>query len=259
MKISYRKTMAAWIGAMVGILWAGSFSAPKPALAGPHTDIEIKLSSQQLITEGGVYVTGSFAGRVFEGEMAPGSPNNDTIEPGFDVAAGTLTQGDQIRFDFVQQLLYWNGTALTTPPANLTVSLGSNSRTISGTDTAGLAGFIVGTTGATGGFHTDLTWSLPNTAADGLYGVVLTLGPAAGTTGFTASEPFLMGFVNGDPLTLNIEGGLEAMANVALAPVPEPSSMALAGLGVAGALAAGWRRRRRQAAAAKSAFAETAR
>jgi surface-anchored protein len=41
--------------------------------------------------------------------------------------------------------------------------------------------------------------------------------------------------------------------------VPEPSSMALAGLGVAGALAAGWRRRRRQAAAAKSAFAETAR
>jgi hypothetical protein len=35
--------------------------------------------------------------------------------------------------------------------------------------------------------------------------------------------------------------------------------MALAGLGVAGALAAGWRRRRRQAAAAKSAFAETAR
>ena len=40
--------------------------------------------------------------------------------------------------------------------------------------------------------------------------------------------------------------------------VPEPSSMALAGLGVAGALAAGWRRRR-QAAAAKSAFAETAR
>jgi surface-anchored protein len=41
--------------------------------------------------------------------------------------------------------------------------------------------------------------------------------------------------------------------------VPEPSSMALAGLGVAGALAAGWRRHRRQAAAAKSAFAETAR
>jgi surface-anchored protein len=45
---------------------------------------------------------------------------------------------------------------------------------------------------------------------------------------------------------------------VAVAPVPEPSSMALAGLGVAGALAAGWRRRR-QAAAAKSAVPETAR
>ena len=237
---------------------SGFFSASNLALADPHTDVEIKLQAGRLVTDGGVYTTGSFAGRVFEGEMAPGNPNNDTIEPGFDVAVGTLTSGDQIRFDFVQQLLYWNGTALTTPPADLTVKFGSNSRTISGTDTAGLAGFIVGTTGLNGGFHTDLTWAVPNTAADGLYGVVLTLGPAAGTTGFTASEPFLMGFVNGDPLTLNVAGGLEAMANVALAPVPEPSSIALAGLGVVGVLAADWRRRRR-AAAAKSAFAETAR
>lgn len=40
--------------------------------------------------------------------------------------------------------------------------------------------------------------------------------------------------------------------------VPEPSSIALAGLGAAGALVAGWRRRRR-AAAENSAFAEAAR
>ena len=40
--------------------------------------------------------------------------------------------------------------------------------------------------------------------------------------------------------------------------VPEPSSIALAGLGAAGALAAGWRRRRR-AAGENSAFAEAAR
>lgn len=45
---------------------------------------------------------------------------------------------------------------------------------------------------------------------------------------------------------------------VSLALVPEPSSIALAGLGAAGALAAGWRRRR-QTAAANSAFAEAAR
>ncbi len=45
---------------------------------------------------------------------------------------------------------------------------------------------------------------------------------------------------------------------VALTAVPEPSSVALAGLGVAGVLAAGWRRRRR-AAAGNSAFAEAAR
>jgi len=45
---------------------------------------------------------------------------------------------------------------------------------------------------------------------------------------------------------------------VALAAVPEPSSVVLAGLGAAGVLAAGWRRRRR-AAARNSAAAETAR
>lgn len=226
-------------GAALGILAIGLL-LPAASARGQHADVDVVLASGQLATEGGVYTTGSFAGRVFEGDLAPGTPNNTTIEPGFDALAGTLQSGNQVRFDFVQQLLYWNGTALTAPPSSLSVSLGGSSRTISGTDTSGLAGFLVATAAANGSFHQDLTWSLPNTAADGLYGVVLTLGPEAGTTGFTTSEPFVIGFVNGT--VADVPGGLAAMANVAL--VPEPSSVALAAAGAV-ALAAGVRRRRR--------------
>lgn len=227
------------IVATFGMLGIGLL-LPAASAWGQHADVDIVVTAGQLATEGGVFTTGSFADRVFEGELAPGTPNNTTIEPGFDALAGTLQSGDQVRFDFVQQLLYWNGTALTAPPSSLSVSLGGSSRTISGTDTSGLAGFLVATAGPSGGFHQDLTWSLPNTAADGLYGVVLTLGPEAGTTGFTTSDPFVIGFVNGT--VADVEGGLAAMANVAL--VPEPSSVALALAGAAG-VAAGGRRRRR--------------
>ena len=115
------------------------------------------------------------------------------------------------------------------------------------------AGFLVATADGSGGFHKNMTWSLSNTAADGLYGVVLTLGPEAGTTGFTTSDPFLIGFVNGS--VADVPLGFAAMVNVAL--VPEPSSMALAALGVAGVLAAGYRRRRR-AAGPKSTATEIA-
>lgn len=227
------------IGAKLGMLAIGLFLSMHQVRA-QHADVDIVVASGQLATEGGVFTTGSFADRVFEGELAPGSPNNTTIEPGFDALAGTLQSGDQVRFDFVQQLLYWNGTALTAPPSSLTVSLGGNSRTISGTDTSGLAGFLLATAAANGSFHQDMTWSLPNTATDGLYGVVLTLGPEAGTTGFTTSDPFVIGFVNGT--VADVEGGLAAMANVAL--VPEPSSVALALAGAAGVVAGGRRRRR---------------
>lgn len=227
------------IGTTFGMLTIGFFLSMQSVRA-QHADVDIVVTAGQLATEGGVYTTGSLAGRVFEGELAPGSPNNTTIEPGFDALAGILQSGNQVRFDFVQQLLYWNGTALTAPPSSLTVTLGANSRTISGTDTSGLAGFLLATAAANGSFHQDMTWSLPNTAADGLYGVVLTLGPEAGTTGFTTSDPFVIGFVNGT--VADVPGGLAAMANVAL--VPEPSSVALALAGAAGIAAGGHRRRR---------------
>jgi hypothetical protein len=211
------------------------------SLAAPHADVEILLPTANgpIVTEGGDYV-GDLAGRVFEGEFI----SDLATEPGFDALAGTFANGAQVRFDVVKQLLYWNGTALVSPSSSVTMSFGSNAITVTGTNESGLAGFLIGTAGALGGFHTDLDFELSAGAPDGLYGLVLTLGANPPTTGFTTSLPFLMAFSQGT--VGNASAGLDAMANAAL--VPEPSSVALAGLGVAGVLAAGWRRRRRAAA-----------
>jgi hypothetical protein len=70
---------------------------------------------------------------------------------------------------------------------------------------------------------------------------VLTLGPGPGATGFATSDSFLVAFSNGsfaDPTV-----GLDAMVDVAFAPVPEPSTWVLAGTGLA---AAAWRLLRRK-------------
>lgn len=226
-----RVTLAACIGLTCGLAVAqhsGDIELDVPTVGGP------------IVTAGGDY-TGTYAGRVFEGVM-PASVPLETDAPGFDSLNGTFPAGAQIRFDFVKQLLYWNGTELTTPASSLTVSYGSSKNaTISGGDTAGLPGFVIAPANAQGAFHTHMFFSLPADAAAGLYGAVLTLGPGPGATGFATSDSFLVAFSNGsfaDPTV-----GLDAMVDVAFAPVPEPSSWVLAGTGLT---AAAWRLLRRK-------------
>ena len=91
---------------------------------------------------------------------------------------------------------------------------------------------------AQGAFHVHLDYSLPTGAASGLYGAVLSLGPAAGSTGFTTSDPFLITFLHGS--VADIPGGMDALVNAAF--VPEPSGVGIAG--VAAAAAAIYLRRR---------------
>lgn len=223
------------LGSIVG------FAATAEADAGGDVGLSVPVVGGPIVTSGGDY-TGDYAGRVFEGIISP-TPPLETDAPGFYSANGTFTAGANIRFDFVKQLLYWNGTALTTPTSSLTLSFGSStSATIGGSDTEGLPGFVIAPADVNGAFHRHLWFSLPDNAAVGLYGTVLTLGPGPGATGFSTSDSFLIAFSNGsfdDPA-----GGLDAMVNVAFAPVPEPSAVALAGLGVAGLVIRAWRRRR---------------
>lgn len=240
------------IGSVLRMSMAFALMTATVLAGGGHLDVDIKVVNEKLTTEGGGE-TNILAGGVFfdaDGMVpVPVESVYSTTYPGFDALAGTFTPGAQVRFDFVQQLLYWNGTELVDTNANLTVSFGANSQTISGSDTSGLPGFVLGQAilsgQQAGGFHSDLEWTLPETAASGLYGVVLRLSMESGSPGpvISPSESFLLAFGKGD--VIDVDRGLEAMATVAA--VPEPSSMVLAGLGVAGVLAAGWRRRRRAA------------
>jgi hypothetical protein len=199
-------------------------------------DIALSVVNSRLTTAGGTYA-GPLNGRVFEGTF-PSSGLTDN--PGFDSAAGFLNAGEKIRFDFVREVLYWNGTALTESPRSMTVAIGSSQATLSPTDFAGKAGFEIAGGDLNGAFHQHLFFSIGSGAPAGLYGVVLTLGPA-GTSTFGTSEPFLMAFRR-NAGSLNPAAGLDAMAATLVA-VPEPSTLGLAAAGVAAGFA--WRRRRK--------------
>jgi len=212
-----------------------------PCFAGAgHGDIEVSLDSNGKIVTSGGDGMGAYAGRIFE-EIMPTTSPIETDAPGFDGGIGTFAANANVRFNFVHQLLFWNGTALTQPSSPMTISFGSRSATISGSDTGGAAGFDL-SAGSDGSLHRHVFYSLNNSAADGLYGIALTLGPGAGATGFSTSDPFLIAFSKGN--VLNVEDGINAMTNVAL--VPEPSGVMLAGLGAAGMAWVALRRRGRR-------------
>lgn len=195
--------------------------------------LSVPVTNGPIVTTGGGW-TGQYAGRVFDdGIMTSAAPYTAT-SPGFDGINGTFPGGSAIRLDFVKELLYWNGSALVDPATTMTVSYGGRSGSISGSDTFGQPGFIVSSVPPDGSFHIHPTYGLPSDAAAGLYGLVLTLGPALGTTGFATSDSFLVTMTRG--AVPNYATGLSTMVDAAFAPVPEPSAAVLA----AAAIGGGW-------------------
>lgn len=207
--------IAAWLllAGTAAAQHAGDILLAVPAASGP------------IVTSGGEWV-GPFAGRVFDEGIMPATAPYTTSSPGFDGAAGTFPASSIIRYDFVKQLLYWNGTAMATPAATMTLDYqGNRPATVTGTDLAGVPGAVITSAPSNGSFHEHVNYTLSSDAAAGLYGVVLTLGPGAGSTGFTTSEPFLVTFSRGT--VDNYATGLATMVDTAFAPVPEPAGVAL--------------------------------
>lgn len=201
---------------------AGDILLTVPAANGP------------IATAGGEW-TGQYAGRVFDEGVMPSAAPFTTSSPGFDSAIGTFPAGATLRYDFVKQLLYWNGSAMATPAATMTLDFqGVRQATVTGADVMGAPGTLITSVPSNGSFHEHLNYSLASNATPGLYGVVLTLGPGTGTTGFTTSAPFLVTFARG--AVDNYATGLNTMVDVAFAPVPEPSGVVLATLAAGG----GW-------------------
>jgi hypothetical protein len=219
-------------------LWAAMTALTLIPLAGPvvhgqgHVDdvgLTVLAPGGPITTSGGDW-SGTYAGRVFEGIFAA----NTASSPGFDAASGTFPLGSQIRFDFAKQLLYWNGTALATPTASMTLDFQAGQfATITGGDMAGAPGFIIDSVTAGGGFHDHLDYTVSAGAPAGLYGLVLTLGPGGGSTGFTSSAPFLVTLMQGNLDPTSYTAGMNALVDAAFVPVPEPSTLALAVLAAA--------------------------
>jgi hypothetical protein len=193
--------------------------------------LSVPAAGGPIATGGGIW-TGTYAGRVFEGVFPVSAPCT-TYAPGFDSLTGTFPAGDTIRLDFAKELLFWDGAALVAPNVGMTLDYqGVRSATISGADVGGLSGFVITSVPSNGSFHEHIDYTVPNTAADGLYGVVLTLGPGSPTTAFTTSDSFLVTFEQGTSLSsASYAAGMQAMVDVALVPEPGGLLLALAGIG----------------------------
>lgn len=210
-------------------------------------DIELEIDGGKLVTHNGRYFESAFT------TLISGTPSvYRSTSPGFDSAPGLLVydpEGDnpqQIGFNVLGPLLYWDGAELKSPQVGLGLDLtwAFDTLRVTGTNGPVTAGFSLGgATDANGSFHEHVTFEIADYAAFGAYGVLLELTPAGSST-FSTSDPFLIVFNRGLGAE-EFEAGVDAMVH--LTAVPEPSSVALAGLGAAGVLAAGWRRRRRAA------------
>lgn len=195
------------------------------------TDIQLSLINGKIETAGGVAAyQPPLDGRVFSTAFSLQGGQFSTSNPGFASLAGFLQPGEQIRFDVVRELLYWNGTQLAPPVVAMTISQFSNSITVGANDLAGKSGFVLGGPGVNGAIHIHPDFMLPSTAPAGVYGLMLTV-DGAGTATFTESDPILIAFRRGAS-GLNPDQGIAAMA--ALVPVPEPCAITLAVMAAAG-------------------------
>ncbi len=205
--------MRVLLGTAACLAWLGLATQAVAQLHSGDITLSVPVAGGPIVTTGGEWV-GEYAGRVFDEGIMPTAPPFVTSSPGFDSSTGTFPAGSLIRFDFVKELLFWDGAMLAPTTATMTVDYQDvRFATISGSDTAGAPGFIITSVPSNGSFHEHLDYALPSDAAAGLYGLVLTLGPGRATPAFTTSDSFLVTFARGS--FSGYVAGLEAMVDAA--------------------------------------------
>lgn len=224
---------------VIAVLLGAAVLLPMSAQAQLHDgDIEMSVVNSQIVLSGNdaFHRDGS---PIFEGDFGDlaGGPFK-TDDPGFDSEAGTFAAGTRINYRALGSLQFWNGMAWSAAVPNsefvqVEGNLGEASRWLVGGLSGDLSG-LIGQAGS-GGLvheHLDISVGRPGGApAVGAYLIHLQLTSAS----LTSSVPYYLA-LNQGLSSDNFEGAIGA-----LAPVPEPETWWLMGVGLA---AVGWRLRR---------------
>lgn len=212
-----------------------------------HSDIETTIIGGKLTVDAGNTAPIAFGTgyKIFEGDFGdlPGGPTG-TDDPGFLAPEGTFLSGEQLWYNALGTLRYWDGAHWGAAPAGMTLALDDvlgNKTLISSAGVVNSYGAI-DAADAGGGIHSHLDFTISDINPPGAYLATfeLTSRDAAGNlpSPYLDSDPFHIVFNHG--LSSN---AFETSVTALVSPVPEPETYAmfLAGLTLCGAIA---RRRR---------------
>ncbi|MEZ6072204.1 MAG: hypothetical protein R3C10_18590 [Pirellulales bacterium] len=128
------------------------------ALAQHEGDIEFGTDAS-----GGALIV---AGWVFEGEFGDFGTSFFTDEPGFEAVEAVegdlfpLAEGDEVGFNVLSSLLYWDGTMKTIPVNEPELEISAGFSTVVTPTSGPMPGFLFGTADMDGGIHQHLDFTL---------------------------------------------------------------------------------------------------
>ena len=208
--------------------------AAVPVAMGHGIPIELIQTGGKLHTDAQVYTStlNLVAGTVLTTQL----PGFDVTSPGVGIPNGTA-----IGVNFMDRLWYWDGTNLATPTSDFIFENDLGALFTIDATSGFQSGPNLGTYNGSGGWPAHGFYSLePISSPVGAYGLVMQAKGGA----YQPSDPFLVVFNHGLSAGA-FQQGVDAITNEVFA-VPEPSSVAMLGFGMAGVGVVVTRRRHKQ-------------
>lgn len=217
------------LSAIASIGFASLLAAATASAQHGHGDVEFSYESGKIAIEFGD------EGRVFEGDFSDlaGGPD-ETEAPGFgsEVAEGLgIDPNDIVGFKVLGPLVYHDGVSFAPTTATITIEPAVGADVLINSVTTSGGGVIAQADGA-GDVHAHIDYLINSSAPAGAYGVLLAL------TAFDENFAPRLDIADSDPFYIVFNRGLdeeafEGAVGAFAAQVPEPTSLALLGVGLA--------------------------